>query len=1194
MEVRRIVVEKPPDPPTPAAVNPLARLMPIVMIAAVAGMSALYLTSGAASARNPMFLFFPAMMLVSVVGTLAYGSRGSGRVAEINAQRARYLRYLDTLDDTLVTAADEQHLALHWTHPDPATLWSLAGGDRMWERTAEHPDFCRVRLGLGEQPSAVTVVPPELDDDDAADPVTTAAVRDLVRRRQAVGAVPVTVPVRAAPVVTVTGDLEVCRAIVRAMVCQLATFHHPALLSITSPADEAWEWTKWLPHQPDRRSDRQRVVIVDGSGQTPPDDGAATVVIRAGEPGSPVTVCVGSGSVTAEYDELSVPDALACARRLARHLPASGAASRAGPVADWPALLSIADPELIDVDRLWGGASVRDRLRVPIGIGEDGTVVDLNIREAAAGGMGPHGLCVGATGSGKSEFLRTLILGMIATHSPEVLNLVLVDFKGGATFLGLEKVRHVSAVITNLADEAHLVARMAEALSGEVHRRQEILRAAGNVGNIGDYGRARERDRNLPPLPALFIVVDEFSELLSRHPDFAELFVAIGRLGRSLGMHLLLASQRLDEGRLRGLETHLSYRVCLKTFSASESRAVLGVADAYHLPTQPGAAYLKTSSGAMVRFQTAFVSGGYTPRPRSPRPVGRPVAQLFTAASVVHRETPVSEPDTTVRKQSLLDTVLHALAGCGPAAHRVWLPPLDTPPRLDALLQAHTPGHLRVPIGLVDCPFEQRHEPYVVELDGAAGNVAVVGAPRSGKSTTLRTVICALAATHDAGTAQFYCLDFGGGGLAALAVLPHVGSVAGRQNPDLCRRTVAQVESVLRRREAAFRRLGVDSYRAYRGIGDSADDPYGEVFLVIDGWATLRQEFEGLEAPISALAAQGLSFGIHVMIGAARWADLRPALKDQIATRIELRLGDPADSEMDRRRARGLADCPPGRGITRHGREMAIALPPVEPQHHCDGGAAPSVDLLPTRVTLDTLAETAAPCHSEQVMVGLGERDLTPVTVDFAENPHLLVLGEGECGKTALLRLLCTEIVRTRSPREAELEIVDYRRTMLGVIESDHLTGYSVSSTALSSRMAALSERLHARMPDEHVTQQQLRDRSWWDGPAIFVIVDDYDLVAGATGNPLTPLADFLPHAKDLGLHVVLARRSGGAARAMFDPVLARLRDMGCSGLMMSATPDEGVLLGTTRPTPLPAGRGTLIVRGRPDELLQVGWVDPP
>ena len=165
---------------------------------------------------------------------------------------------------------------------------------------------------------------------------------------------------------------------------------------------------------------------------------------------------------------------------------------------------------------------------------------------------------------------------MIAAHPPEVLNLVLVDFKGGATFLGLERAPHVAAVITNLADEAHLVARMKDALAGEMNRRQELLRAAGNFANVADYERARSNGAALAPLPALFVVVDEFSELLSQHPDFAELFVAIGRLGRSLGIHLLLASQRLDEGRLRGLESHLSYRICLKTFSANESRAVLG------------------------------------------------------------------------------------------------------------------------------------------------------------------------------------------------------------------------------------------------------------------------------------------------------------------------------------------------------------------------------------------------------------------------------------------------------------------------------------------------------------------------------------------------------------------------------------------------------------------------------------------
>ena len=165
---------------------------------------------------------------------------------------------------------------------------------------------------------------------------------------------------------------------------------------------------------------------------------------------------------------------------------------------------------------------------------------------------------------------------------------MLVDFKGGATFLDSGRAPHVAAVITNLADEAPLVARMRDALAGEINRRQQMLRAAGNFVSVAAYEQARGRARRWPPLPTLFIIVDEFSELLSQHPDFAELFVAIGRLGRSLGMHLLLASQRLDEGRLRGLEAHLSYRICLKTLSAGESRAVLGTPDAYQLPEHAG------------------------------------------------------------------------------------------------------------------------------------------------------------------------------------------------------------------------------------------------------------------------------------------------------------------------------------------------------------------------------------------------------------------------------------------------------------------------------------------------------------------------------------------------------------------------------------------------------------------------------
>jgi S-DNA-T family DNA segregation ATPase FtsK/SpoIIIE len=1235
-------------------------MMPVAMIVATAGMTALYFTSGATVARSPMFMFFPAMMLVSALGSLAFGARGSNHTAEVNADRRAYLGYLDALEGTVATTATDQRRSTYWTHPDPDVLWTLVGSRRMWERSADDPDFCDVRIGLGDQRLSTTLIAPALCPVDEQDPVTSSAVHRLMRKSSIVAELPITVALQAFSLITIGGDAAAGRALLRALVCQLTVLHSPEHVRIAAvlggEANAEWDWLKWLPHHqhPQMRdalgparlvygsftdvyssgipldgfSPPHVVFIVDGCAPTGRDSVDGVTIVQIGTqsdhalPGR--CLRLDADVLTMDEKAVALPDmltrdqALICARRLAAYRPSrsSGGASSAAKALGWFELMGL-DPPRIDPALCWNARSDRDRLRVPIGVSVDGDPVELDIKESARNGMGPHGLCVGATGSGKSEFLRTLTLGMISAHSPDVLNLILIDFKGGATFLGLERSRHVAAVITNLAEEAHLVARMQDALAGEMNRRQELLRVAGNYANVADYEHARSVGSTLPPLPVLFIVVDEFSELLSQHPDFAELFVAIGRVGRSLGMHLLLASQRLDEGRLRGLETHLSYRICLKTFSASESRAVLGVPDAHHLPTTPGAAYLKTASGELVRFHTAFVSGPYNVRGSAPPLSVEPATpREFTAAAVgpiPELDRPTGRGDSPSR--TVLDAVLDRLAGHGTPAHPVWLPPLRDSPTLDALLSGEKPP-LAIPIGVVDCPYEQRRERLMVQLSGADGNVAIVGGPRAGKSMALRTLVMAMAVSHDPAAVQVYCLDFGGGALTPLRRLPHVGSVAGRLDVDLCRRTVADVESVMRAREARFRRLGIDSiadYRRRRSVGEPAvsDDPYGDVFLVIDGWAAFRQEFESLEASIIALASQGLSFGVHVVVAASRWGEIRPALKDQIGSRIELRLGDPADSEMDRKRARQLGQMPPGHGITREGREMAIALPRLDGQPTTSGVGeaiaavaerlsdrwggcrAPQVELLPALVHHRDIAVPASAQAATEILVGLGERELQRVALDFGEHPHLVVLGDAECGKTSVLRMLCREIVRMNEVDSAQIEIVDFRRSLLGVVESDHLLGYSMSSPTMTPRLPVLLDRLRERMPGETVTQQQLRRRSWWSGPEIYVVIDDYDLVSGATGNPLMPLVDYIPHAKDLGLHVIVARRSGGAARAMFDPFLARLRDLGAMGLMMSASPDEGLLLGSVRPCALPPGRGTLIARGHPDQLIQVAWTEP-
>ncbi|MFD3870689.1 type VII secretion protein EccCa [Streptomyces sp. NPDC058623] len=1076
-------------------------------------------------------------------------------------------------------------------------------------------------------------------------------------------------------------------------------------VAVGPDAAPAWDWTKWLPHAQlpghfdgagtrrlfgdelgelegllaSRLEGRPRfgrdaaplldrphlVLVLDGATVAPESvfaapeglQGVTVVEVVAGgaaEPRGGLSIVVRPGLMRLEAgpgdayegvpDLLSLPAAEALARQLAP-LRTGGGDDDEPLLANlaFTDLLDLGDAAAVDVARTWRPRSAGERLRVPIGVGEDGGPVMLDLKEAAQEGMGPHGLCVGATGSGKSELLRTLVLGLAVTHDSRTLNFVLADFKGGATFTGMGRLPHVAAVITNLADDLTLVDRMGDSIGGELQRRQELLRAAGNYANLHDYERARAAGAPLEPLASLVLVIDEFSELLTAKPDFIDMFVRIGRIGRSLGVHLLLASQRLEEGRLRGLDTYLSYRIGLRTFSAAESRTAIGVPDAYHLPSLPGSGYLKSGTDAMTRFKAAYVSGAH--REGGPEPVAGPGparrrAALFTAApvAVAHPEAEVAEAEVTdavdradparpVRDDALADTVLDVivgrLEGQGVPAHQVWLPPLDEASPLDRLLPAlvvdderglHASayerlGALVVPLGLVDKPFEQRREVLLRDFSGAAGHLLVVGGPRSGKSTLLRTLISAFALTHTPREVQFYGLDFGGGALASVAELPHVGGIASRLDPERVRRTVAEVAGVLGRREEFFRANGVDSvdgYRRRRAAGELPGEAWGDVFLVIDGWGGFRGEYEGLEPVVTDIASRGLGYGIHVVVTASRYMEVRSALKDQMPGRLELRLGDVMDSEFDRRVAANVPAGVPGRGQVPEKLHFLGALPRVDGGHGTDdlgaataafvaaarsgwtGPPAPSVRLLPRSLHADRLPK-GGEFPERGIAFGIAETDLEPVFVDFAADPFFLVFGESESGRTNLLRLIAHQIARRWTPDEAKLVVGDYRRGLLGALPEDHLLEYAPTANSLHLHMEALVGVFSRRQPPADVTPQQLRDRSWWTGPDVFVIVDDYDLVATGQGNPLAALTEFLPFARDTGVRFVIARSSAGASRALYEPFMQRIKELGAQGVVLSGDPSEGDLLGTVRPRPMPPGRGHFVSRRRGTSLVQLG-----
>ncbi|WP_260425132.1 type VII secretion protein EccCa [Arachnia propionica] len=940
-------------------------------------------------------------------------------------------------------------------------------------------------------------------------------------------------------------------------------------------------------------------------------------------------------------DLMEVPQAEAVARRMVAWTKESRPETDS-PVGkpdpkrsqDLMELIGCGDIRDFDPERRWRRREGRDLLRVPFGVTPEGAAVVLDIKESAQQGMGPHGLLIGATGSGKSEVLRTLVLAMALTHGPDQLNFVLVDFKGGATFAGMADLPHVSAMISNLESELSLVDRMQEALRGEMVRRQELLRRAGNYANVTDYEQGRLAGvHDGPPLPVLFIILDEFSELLSAKPEFVELFVAIGRLGRSMAIHLLLSSQRLESGRLRGLDSHLSYRIGLRTFSGAESREVLGVTDAYDLPPYPGVGYLKTGTEQMVRFRASYVAAPPPARRGGggeARPGGAVQILPFTTGRVdgpeptaIPEELPVAGDDVW-RGRSQIDIAVARMKGHGTPAHQIWLPPLEVPATFDELmpdlvadpvLGLHSPswrakGPLRFPAGVVDLPLEQRRDVLEFDLSGAKGHFGVIGGPLAGKSTVLRSVVMALSLTHTPQEVQFYIIDLGGGTFTPFEGAAHVAGVASRDRRDVMNRMLAEVEALIDDRERFFRQHRIDSMESYRtGRAEGRfDDGYGDVFLVVDGWATLKTDFEGMDGRIIGLMGRALSFGVHVMVATSRWMDMRQQVADALGSRVELRLGDSFDSQFDRKVAGTVPHSRPGRGQDAGHHHVLSALPRIDgdpdPGTLVNGvthalaaiaEAAPSpgpkLRLLPTMVSLDEVR--ALSTDPGRLALGVEETRLGAWTFDPRREGHLFVFGDGRCGKTSFLRGVVQEVMRLATPDQAQFFVVDYRRSLLGDVPEEYLAQYLTNPDQTEGYVKELAQYLRSRLPGAGVTTKQLRERSWWRGAEGWIIVDDYDLVATQSGNPLAVLQPLLAQALDIGFHVVIARRMGGASRAMYDPLLQGLRDLDATGLMMSGNPDEGMLLGRAKPSKLPAGRAQVFHRDLGHFMAQLPFCPP-
>lgn len=1001
--------------PAPPADAPRRRLAWVaVLLPAIGGGLLAWLL------RTPTFLFFALLSPLMALGSWA-SDRWSGRRSS-RRERAAYRVELATALGALDVAVRADVRAAEQEHPDPATIAAAVRKRTadVWSRGPAGASRLVVRIGTGPGPSQVTRV------DGAGS-----------RHREPADHLPVTVDLADTGGLAVVGPRRHALGTLRAVLVQLTALQPPdgLVLVLLTRLDRVpdWTWARWLPHLPagavhvvadagatkdggekplpaglaallrDRPgADTGRVVVVVDCRLDPRTADAlvaarsAGVVLlttaeRTGELPVAVDATVTSSSETGSTAVLARDR---CADRPAvrvDRLPTDLSEDVARHLADLvPAGTTATLPQQVRLLDLPGGAlrldeeggttgrwpGERDPLRACLGRSADGPVeIDL-CRD------GPHALVAGTTGSGKSELLQALIAGLALNHPPERCSFLLVDYKGGAAFAEAARLPHTVGLLTDL--EGSTTARALRSLTAELSRREALLAEHG----VPDLAALPESVH----LARLVIVVDEFATLVEELPDFVPGLVGIAQRGRSLGIHLVLATQRPGGVVSPEIRANCSLRLCLRTTDEADSRDILGSPAAAHLPAHvPGRAFVRTGNGEPRVFQVARIA---VP---APPPDAGIEARRWSWPAPRPSACPAPAPGPT--DLSRLAEVLSGLAAQRgvPLPHRPWQPPLPDrllAQELDPYLAADREDRAdsALPIGLVDRPDLQAREPLVLDL-AEGGGVLAVGGPRSGRTTLLRTLLRAATARLGPDRLHVHVLEPAGGALTAeAAALPHTGTAV--SGPDALR-TVRLLD-----------RLG-------REVDERRSGPSGRteplVLLLVDGVEAVSALLDEAEPGrgsdvLLRLVRDGAAVGVTCVLTADR-ATPGGRLSSAARLRLLLPLPDRADYALAGVPARAVATHrPPGRALVgEDARECQLALPGTSSPRTTEGSGAAAAP--PVRI-VELPADPVLPAHDAvgwQLTIGPGGDDGTPLTVDLLRSGGLLVVGPPGSGRSTAL-----------------------------------------------------------------------------------------------------------------------------------------------------------------------------------------------
>jgi len=998
--------------------------------------------------------------------------------AELGAWHEELHEVLSRLDAQ--TAA--QRARAEEDHPDPAEVrHRIAARDpHLWSVRRDTPEFLGVRVGRGDVAARLTAAVA-----DGGDRQELRTARARIGERAVLRHLPIVADLGAHTVVAITGPDARVDDCLRALLLRLAHAHSPADVEVAAVLGAARagheSWLRWLPHTATRIGDESPVAVGPRQGQALLErlvaadgrqshavclvDEAAGVPRRAIEAvaaaarhdderprvhlvwlgGSAAAIpaatellldldAAGPGAVLGERDRAArrIVDTvdtvdLAEAWRSARTM--SGYVDEVAllpPDTALPATVRLPEtvPGLPDLDdptavrRRW---ATRAGLRATLGVGPDGPVT-IDLRED-----GPHGLVAGTTGSGKSELLQALLCSLALENPPERVTFLLVDYKGGAAFRECADLPHTVGYITDLTPA--LVDRALTSLGAEIHRRELLLAEH----EAKDLRQLEELAPDAAP-PSLLICVDEFAALTSEVPDFVDGMVDIAQRGRSLGMHMLLATQRPAGVVTAAIRANTDLRIALRVGATDDSIDVIDSPDAARISRRtPGRAWIRrTGHGTSELVQTTWVGareelraerGAVDVRPFTLLPAG----PSYAPAGAEHRAT---HPQTDLDR--CVATIRRAFADTGrESPRRPWLPAL--PEELALAVGedrvAGIPGRVR--LGLVDLPAEQRQP--ALELDYAeVGHVLVHGASGSGKTELLRSVAVAasLDDTTGAGVAPYiYALDFAGGGLSGLSTLPTTASVIGESQHGQVLRLIRLLRSTVTERAASLAAYGVADVDALAAAGHRLP----RVHVLIDNLPALVEHLESAGGSardhldhLGTVLGTGRRVGVHVTASAPGRTGVPTALGAAFGRRIVLRMTTADDYLMLGVPGNVLAaDTPPGRGLVGRssvqvgflGRpgstEQAARLATATERLATAVADRPGAPVLPFP---DRLPAHVLPApEGSTIAIGVDADAIAPVFVDLVAGP-VLVSGPAGSGRTSLLDGIVDLAARSSTP----------------------------------------------------------------------------------------------------------------------------------------------------------------------------------